>query len=303
LSNMHRVQWFDQQIREGNYPSSKQLAEKFEISRRQAQRDIEYLTVSLRAPLLYVAKRRGYCYEDKAYVLPHLYMTEEEKQILKYIAFRYRNYSRDNAKTVNRIAQLLDRMIDEEHTEPFGRLPVYEADPSFVQRFQLITAAIRQRTVVQIVYNENGFDSQLRIYPLRLGSQYATDYLIAYCESNSMERTFRLDAISRVLPTTEHFEPPSNEYEEWAAADKWAKKPFTARLELFQPVSGPSWYGFPIHHVADLVYEIEFYDAESFLQQLFVSEWKRLLGPKWLRTKLHRRCSGILETYGNGQET
>ncbi|WP_374017128.1 hypothetical protein ABU162_23500 [Paenibacillus thiaminolyticus] len=78
MSNMHRIQWFDQQIRAGLYPNSSKLAEQFEISKRQAQRCIEYLEVSLRAPLLYVAKHRGYVYEDKAYMLPLLYITEEE---------------------------------------------------------------------------------------------------------------------------------------------------------------------------------------------------------------------------------
>ncbi len=82
LSNRHRIQWFDDQVRQGKYPNSTQLAQQFEISKRQAQRDIEYLTFSLPAPLHYVAKHRGYCYEDKMYALPHLYMTDEEKKIL-----------------------------------------------------------------------------------------------------------------------------------------------------------------------------------------------------------------------------
>lgn len=41
MSNLHRIRWFDGQIREGNYPNSTALAGQFEISKRQAQRDIE----------------------------------------------------------------------------------------------------------------------------------------------------------------------------------------------------------------------------------------------------------------------
>lgn len=105
MSNIHRIQWFDQQVRSGNYPNSKLLSEKFEISRRQAQRDIEYMEVSLGAPLLYIAKKRGYGYEDHTYVLPLLYMTEEEKQVLRYLARRYRQYNYENA--VKRLMSIL----------------------------------------------------------------------------------------------------------------------------------------------------------------------------------------------------
>lgn len=50
MSNMHRIHWFDEQIRSGRFPNSSWLAREFEISRRQAQRDIEYMAISLRAP-------------------------------------------------------------------------------------------------------------------------------------------------------------------------------------------------------------------------------------------------------------
>jgi hypothetical protein len=62
MGNMHRILWFDEQVRFGKYPNSSHLAERFEISVRQACRDIEYLTDSLRAPLVYNPKRRGYQY-------------------------------------------------------------------------------------------------------------------------------------------------------------------------------------------------------------------------------------------------
>ena len=52
MSNMHRIHWFDEQIRSGRFPNSSWLARDFEISRRQAQRDIEYMASSLRAPLM-----------------------------------------------------------------------------------------------------------------------------------------------------------------------------------------------------------------------------------------------------------
>ncbi|WDQ32988.1 hypothetical protein PTQ21_01180 [Paenibacillus marchantiae] len=70
MSNMHRIHWFDEQIRSGRFPNSSWLAREFEISRRQAQRDIEYMAISLRAPLVNIAKYRG---------LQHLFISEWEE--------------------------------------------------------------------------------------------------------------------------------------------------------------------------------------------------------------------------------
>jgi predicted DNA-binding transcriptional regulator YafY len=85
MGNMHRILWFDEQVRYGKYPNSNHLSEYFEISVRQACRDIEYLMNTLRAPLVYNPKKRGYQYEDKAYVLPALMLTASDIQMIQAI--------------------------------------------------------------------------------------------------------------------------------------------------------------------------------------------------------------------------
>lgn len=85
MGNMHRILWFDEQVRYGKYPNSGHLSEHFEISVRQACRDIEYLTDTLCAPLVYNPKRRGYHYEDKTYVLPALILTASDIQMIQAI--------------------------------------------------------------------------------------------------------------------------------------------------------------------------------------------------------------------------
>jgi len=41
---------FHNEIKKGNYPNTKTLAEKFEITRKTAQRDIEFLRDRMGAP-------------------------------------------------------------------------------------------------------------------------------------------------------------------------------------------------------------------------------------------------------------
>ena len=94
MAALHRLQWIDAQIRAGAYPNTRTLAERFEISRCQAQRDFDYLRDSLGAPLRYDAKKRGFYYQTEAYVLPGPYVTPMQRSVLNRMAAYYSHISR-----------------------------------------------------------------------------------------------------------------------------------------------------------------------------------------------------------------
>ncbi|PWV97878.1 putative DNA-binding transcriptional regulator YafY [Paenibacillus cellulosilyticus] len=296
MSNTHRIQWFDQQIREARYPNSNHLAERFEISKRQAQRDIEYMGASLRAPLVYDAKRRGYSYDDSAYVLPHLYMTEDEKRVLKYLVHRYSQYNYDHADTAHRVARLLDRFTDESESELYDRLPMFNADPRMMQLVLLLTEAIKRSRLVQLVYE----GEQLTIQPTRLLSRYNDDYVAAYCDNGQEQRHFRLSAIAHatIVEQTAAIASLTNVRASTGnESGAPARKPFTAKVRLVEPLEcGETWNGFSsaCSDVDPLLYEVDFYDTNAFVRHLMVAEWDELLAPKWLREKLRLHCSAVL---------
>lgn len=294
MSNIHRIQWFDQQIRSGNYPNSNVLSVKFEISRRQAQRDIEYMEVSLGAPLVYIAQKRGYCYEDHTYVLPFLYMTEEEKQVLKYLARRYRQYNYENAENVKRISRLLERFTDGGEEEPSRGMPIFEANPHLIQINDLLSHAIEERLVVQMVYSDLGETIHLQVNPLQLVSRYHADYLKAFCEQRQTDIWFRIDCIKDVMLTSEHFERVSLGPID-AAITTLIRKPFVAQVVLNKQPSGKSWQGYPIREIKDNVYYIEFYDIDMFMRHLLFADWEALLSPKWLKVKLEQVSNHMME--------
>ena len=64
-----RIQWLHKKILDMNYPNAKRLAERFNISHRQAQRDVDFLRVNLNAPLVYDYERKGFYYESE-FTLP-----------------------------------------------------------------------------------------------------------------------------------------------------------------------------------------------------------------------------------------
>ena len=57
-----RIQWLHGELTRNTYPNAARLAERFHISRRQAQRDIDFLKKQLGAPMEYDGRVMGYRY-------------------------------------------------------------------------------------------------------------------------------------------------------------------------------------------------------------------------------------------------
>ena len=72
-----RIQWLHKYIVEMRYPNAGRLAERFGISHRQAQRDVDSLRNNLGAPLAYSAEHRGFYYTAD-YSLPSYAMAANE---------------------------------------------------------------------------------------------------------------------------------------------------------------------------------------------------------------------------------
>lgn len=295
MSNMHRIHWFDGQIRSGRFPNSSWLAREFEISRRQAQRDIEYMAISLRAPLVYIAKYRGYCYEDQTYRLPHLYMTEEEQRVLKYLAHRYRHYNYDQSDAVKRVAHLLERFTLDEQQAENSQLPVFKADPQQLQFFEILSYAITESRKVHMHYRDHTGERQFTWCPLKMVSQFNADYAIGYEMDPLQQTAIRLEGMIHVQMTNETFQCQTD-----GLLGVWeevlpVRKPFVAEIRLKEVQQTELWQGYRIRVKQDEIHSIEFYDTDAFLQHLFISEWEELLSPTWLRRKLQQSAEGIID--------
>ena len=72
-----RIQWLHKKMTMNSYPNAQRLAERFGISHRQAQRDMEYLRVKLGAPIEYDKSRKGFYY-TRPYVLPVLFTSDND---------------------------------------------------------------------------------------------------------------------------------------------------------------------------------------------------------------------------------
>lgn len=73
-----RYLWFHERLKKGKFPKIADLAAKFEISRRQASREIEFMRLFLGAPIEYSPEKNGYLYSDDTFQLPGAWVSEEE---------------------------------------------------------------------------------------------------------------------------------------------------------------------------------------------------------------------------------
>lgn len=75
-----RIQWLHKKIANMYYPNAMRLAERFNISHRQAQRDVDYLKKKLGAPLEYSIEHKGYYYSEQ-YSLPLVLSSDNDESL------------------------------------------------------------------------------------------------------------------------------------------------------------------------------------------------------------------------------
>ena len=79
-----RIQWLHKKMTSNSYPNAQRLAERFGISHRQAQRDLDYLRRELGAPIEYDKARKGFYY-TRVFSLPLLISSDNDDLYLPEI--------------------------------------------------------------------------------------------------------------------------------------------------------------------------------------------------------------------------
>ncbi len=115
-----RYNWFHCQIKARGYPNASKLSQRFELSLKQAQRDIEFMRDRLQAPLVYTTLKRGYEYGDAGYELPPIWFREDDL-IALCLAMRLATTIPDR-KLKSSLQGLLDKFLLFRSTGPPVRL-------------------------------------------------------------------------------------------------------------------------------------------------------------------------------------
>ncbi|OBY79108.1 hypothetical protein BBG47_13045 [Paenibacillus sp. KS1] len=299
MSNMHRILWFDQEVRSNHFPNCTQLAHQFELSTRQANRDIEYMVNSLGAPLHYDAKKRGYRYTDATFALPSTYITEELRRTLAFLSHRYQDYNyggydeyQAKLPIMMQVSELFRRLSDVNELQS-QQIPAYEINAKIVDIANQLSKAIQNNQVLTIQYEGMEGEETHTFHPYKLCYKQYVDYVNGWCEQEEQQKLLRLDRIVR-LERAEGVFRLHNEHSAAYGSSNLPVHPFTAIITFLDSKPSEAWREYNVIEQEDSIYKIEFIDVSLFVDHLMSTrDWAMIVKPKWLRDKVMARCEEI----------
>ena len=221
-----RYLWFHGKVKSGGFPNAAHLVERFEISRKQAQRNVEFMREPLGAPLLYNHDRRGFAYENGNYELPPVWLNEEELHAF-CLALRLSATIPDQ-KLKHSLHRLMEKFLslrsadspptfqDIEEKLSVKNVEYYKVPEPF---FRAVVAALFREHALRITYRtpHKNETTERIVHPLHLLCYMRNWHLIAFCGLRGEVRDFALSRIRAVQPTTEPLAllpglPPIKEY-------------------------------------------------------------------------------------------
>ena len=213
-----RLLFIDEKIKGGRYPNCSSLAEEYEVSRKTIQRDIEYMRYQLNAPIIYVAKHRGYVYTEAQFQLPAMNIKESdlfgvylaEKLLVQY----------EGTPIYDSLCSVFDKIGDslpeKTSTDPMADQSKFTVFPPYSttiapQTWTLITESLRSLEQVKIKYKTPGKVAVSRVLDPYHCVRYEGDwYVVGYCHLRDDVRTFSLSRIVEAKTTGETFLIPGN---------------------------------------------------------------------------------------------
>ena len=206
-----RYHWFYGQIKARRYPNARKLSEKFEISEKQAQRDVEFMRDRLDAPLVYDSNKKGYEFDDDGYVLPPIWFNEDELLGL-CLALRLSSTLPDR-KLKDSLYDLLEKFLTYRFLESAPSLADIKEKVSVknVQYYkvneiifhQVMDSLFRSEPLKISYYTPHKHEKTKRVIrPLHLFCYMGSWHLIAFCTLKNELRDFALSRIGAIEPTS-----------------------------------------------------------------------------------------------------
>jgi predicted DNA-binding transcriptional regulator YafY len=221
-----RYHWFHGQVKEARYPNAKRLSEKFEISQKQAQRDIEFIRDRMEAPLAFDPLKKGYRYEDLGYELPPIWFKEDELMAL-CLALRLASALPDQILK-NSLQTLLEKFLAFRFLDPPPSLAEIREKISVKNVgyyrvkedvfHKVMDSLFRSEPTRISYYSPHKRElTERAIQPLHLLCYMGSWHLIAFCTLKKELRDFALSRIRTINPSNAPIHlpphlPPVREY-------------------------------------------------------------------------------------------
>jgi predicted DNA-binding transcriptional regulator YafY len=213
--SMERILWFDEQIRAGRNPRSADLAARFHISIRTAQRDIEALRNRLEAPLKIVTREKRYTYGDEPFDLPSAFLGKDEIVALLLTRRLFKNLKPPLRQEAAAISGRLDELFESPLLEKLDE--VVSVDAGLVPEvpgkifFELLRAIVGRKNVrlrLAAPGESKSGGRGIEVVPFGLHLSHGAWLLLAYPSGKKAARAYPLSRIRGVEVTARHFVSP-----------------------------------------------------------------------------------------------
>lgn len=301
MSQLHRIQWIDRQIRDLQYPNCTKIANQFCISPRQASRDIEYLRYSLDAPIEYSSKKNGYYYTNMTFVLPGIQISDETKKALSFLADQYQTVNNEMAR---RLAALFSRLSESKQLknkkEQINDSLLIHINEKNIKIYHKIKECINNKQKIKILYmNLQSKISRRILHPYKIFLKNSHPLLVAFCEKRNEIKLFNIKRVKELHRLSENFNY-IKEYKPENYSDKYmieGKLPYEAKIKLLDNFS-------IVHIKRELHKDMTFTEPDTILVRFHHSH--KLIGllisldlnfsiikPKWLKEKYRNKLKNI----------
>jgi predicted DNA-binding transcriptional regulator YafY len=200
MSQTERIFWIDSEIRAGRCPDAEAVTRRFEVSRRTAFKDRDYLLCRLHAPLVYDRQRRGWTYADPTYALPFLALSDAEAAALRRSLLAAEEYlSPADAEPVRLLAERLAGYLPESAAAAHERVrgSIHLFDHISGDLLGACLRAVEHRHRLRLAYYNVRRDEVIErvVRPYDLLHWRGEPHLIAYCELRQDVRQFFLGRV------------------------------------------------------------------------------------------------------------
>ena len=214
-----RYHWSHGQIIQSRYPNASILAKQFEISKKQAQRDIEFIRDRLGAPLRYNGMKRGYEYKESGYELPPVWFSGDELMAF-CLALRIATTIPDSTLKKS-LKGFLEKFLSLRSLEDTYSIKEIETLISVKnieyyrvkdEVFRTTINALFRKRPLEISYRSphRGEETERVILPLHLLCYMGSWHLIAYCSLRNELRDFSLSRILKIKAVDKTINLPSD---------------------------------------------------------------------------------------------
>jgi predicted DNA-binding transcriptional regulator YafY len=206
-------------LKMGRSVTSKTVAEHYDISKRHAQRVMEFLQDRLKAPVLFDHRRKTYYYLDTTFELPALIMTEGEAvaMIVAHEALLRRlatPLSQSLLRALDGLKELLPKSVSVEAGDLLAQTSfvAMPARPVESRVLDAVTVALQKRQRVRIeYYSANGDEvTEREVDIFHLTHRWTDWYMVGYCHLRQALRTFALSRIKRIDQRSPTYDIPES---------------------------------------------------------------------------------------------